>query len=779
MSKKPWLLALLILSLVLVLSACSWNPFKKKAAPAPIESNQPTIPGNNTASSTEENAVAKKFANLDELQKFLADKASSSGISYRGSLEMTAGGAGIMASKAVAPAMAQDTNTSISTALVAGQDYSTTNIQVAGVDEGDIIKSDGNYIYALVYNDLYIVKAQPATDAQIISKITFQSRPADLYISGDRLIIFGMDNQIYTTKLYESFKRRGSFAFLKVFDIADRKNPKVLRDLEFEGSYIDSRLIGNYLYFITNNYSYYAVGEPLLPRVLNNGQLLPEKCDISGNNCYTPDVYYFNLPYDSYNFTSVTAVNINDNNEAIAGQTYLLDGTQTIYASAKNIYLTYTKYLDEYGLQQDMKRALAYDRLSNEEKDKINKIEATENFILSLNEKKAKVSQVIDAFLNTLSDADRQVFDDSLQAHLKEKYAVLADQLEQTYIHKIALDGRKLDYKGFGQVNGQVLNQFSLDENNGYLRVATTKNRSWTSFRSEEEQQSYSNLFVLDENLKLVGGLVNLATTERIYAARFMGNRAYVVTFKQTDPIYVIDLSDPKNLKILATLKIPGFSNYIHPYDENGTKLIGLGRDTEEDAAGNVKIKGIKLSFFDFSDLSKPKESSSYVIGSRYSDSVALYDHHAFLFSRNKNILSLPVSLVEEKDGVPGATTFSGALVFNVNNDKFELKGRIDHSSGGKYNQSDNWNGFNYYDNSVKRSLYINDDLYTFSNKFLMVNSLKTASGTDPLPLEKQIEFNSTPINQSIPMPLSASTGVSGASAGSAGSGSSGQAAIK
>lgn len=750
MFKKTFRFGLLFLALILILSACSLNPFKKKA-PATQNQNQTNIIATSTEPNASDNFLVKKFSNLDDLKSFLETNSSSGS----GNLATFARGesSGAMTGKALVPTMATDNSASISTPQSSAPDYSLTNVQVAGVDEGDVIKTDGTYIYALVYNDLYIIKAEPSAESQVISKLTFKSRPEDLYINGDRLVVFGSDDQIYTTKTYESFRRRNSYTFLKVFDIKDRKNPILLRDLDFEGNYTDSRLIGDYLYFITNNYTYYEPSEPLLPRVLDRGQLIPEKCDISGNRCYAPDVYYFGIPYDSYSFTSVTSVNIKDNNEAINGQVYLLNGTQNIYVSADNIYLTYTKYLDEYSLQQDIKRELVYPRLSQIDKDRIAKIEATENFILNKNEKKAKVTQIIDQFINSLSDDEAKTLDDSLQTMLKQKYLELAKQLEQTLIYKVGIKDGKMEYKAMGEVTGQVLNQFSMDENKGYFRIATTKNRTWSSFQSAEQQQSYSNLYVLDENLKVVSGLENLATTERIYAARFMGDRAYVVTFKQTDPIYVIDLSNPQDLKILASLKIPGFSTYIHPYDENGNKIIGLGRDTEEDANGNVKIKGVKLSLFDFTDLSKPKETSSYVIGNQYSDSVALYDHKAFLFSKSKNLLAIPIALREEANGIPSKLTFGGVLVFDINNDKFELKGRIDHSDGGQYNQSDYWDGFNYYDNSVKRSLYINNDLFTFSNKFLMINSLSAATGTEALSLIKKIELStSTPVNIVTPL---------------------------
>ena len=209
-----------------------------------------------------------------------------------------------------------------------------------------------------------------------------------------------------------------------------------------------------------------------------------------------------------------------------------------------------------------------------------------------------------------------------------------------------------------------------------------------------------------------------------------MGDRVYLVTFKQTDPLFVISLKDPTKPAVLGALKIPGFSNYLHPADKDGNKLIGLGRDTEETAGGGVKVKGLKLSLFDFTDLAKPKELDSYLIGDASSDSIALSDHKAFLYSESKNLLAFPVVLREN-----GNLNFAGSFVFTIDKDRLKLKGRIDHSAAGHYAQADYWDGYGYYDNTVKRSLYINDDLFTFSNKFLKVNSLTDLSEIKSLEL--------------------------------------------
>ena len=295
---------------------------------------------------------------------------------------------------------------------------------------------------------------------------------------------------------------------------------------------------------------------------------------------------------------------------------------------------------------------------------------------------------------------------------------------------------------------GSVLNQFSMDEDNGYFRIATTKNRTFSRF-SGETYDPYSNLYVLDQDLKIVGQVDHLSPGERIYSARFMQNRAYLVTFKQTDPLLVIDLHDPQNPTVLGLLKIPGFSNYLHPYDE--TTLIGFGKETEEDEYGGVIQKGVKLSLFDVSDVLHPKERAHYVFGDRGSNSIALYDHHAFLFSKDKELLVVPVdiqngeTIVSPLKGIstnilpaPFPSRFRGAAVFHITKEDISLTGKVDHADEKTDNEfNEYWYGYNYYDTTVKRSLYIDNTLYTLSDKYLKLNQIEDLKPIKTVELKK------------------------------------------
>ncbi|MBI2575377.1 beta-propeller domain-containing protein, partial [Candidatus Woesearchaeota archaeon] len=298
---------------------------------------------------------------------------------------------------------------------------------------------------------------------------------------------------------------------------------------------------------------------------------------------------------------------------------------------------------------------------------------------------------------------------------------------ESTTINKIEISNGKTDYKGKATVPGTVLNQFSMDEYKGYFRIATTKGNIW----GEGENAAKNNIYVLDEGMKLVGKVEDLAPGEKIYSARFMGERAYLVTFKKVDPLFVIDFQDPYNPQVLGKLKIPGYSDYLHPYDEN--HIIGIGKEAIEAEEGNFAwYQGIKLALFDVSDPENPKEISKFSIGDRGTNSEALSDHKAFLFDRKKNLLVMPILLAEiDKSRYAGGEVplyaygdfvWQGAYVFSLDTEKgFELKGRVSHVEDESLKKS----GY-YYKSlySVKRSLYIGNVLYTVSDGMIKANDL-------------------------------------------------------
>ncbi len=657
----------------------------------------------------------KKFANIEELRAFLEDRVKESGYGYgRGML----GDISVMKSDFAESEQLAPSQTTA--------DYSRTNIQVEGVDEGDIAKTDGEYIYTISGNTVAIMKAYPAEEAEIISKITFGSSPQGLYIIGKRLAVYGYDNRVYAAEQKVGpgiavmpgpiIRPGSSFTFVRIFDISDPRNPKEARDLSFEGNYTSSRMIGDYLYFVTASYNnMYRISddESPLPQILEKGR------PVASSNGQIPDVYYFNFPYQSYNFTTVSAINVAQDSVPETREVYLLDSTQTLYVSPQNLYFTYTKYLNEYEVGMEIARDLVQSRLGEKDRDRIKKIDESDSDVLSREEKSQKINAVIERYMARLPETEQSALNDEIERTVKQTYQNIARELEKTVIHKIGLNGSELKYQTFGEVPGSVLNQFSMDESGGYFRIATTKNRSWSIFLDDiaSERDSYSNLYVLDSDLKTVGSIERLAPGERIYSVRFMQGRAYLVTFQQTDPLFVIDLSTPTSPRVLGELKIPGFSQYLHPYDD--TALIGFGRDTEARNDGGVIQKGLKLSLFDVSDVLAPREVDTYVFGSSSSYSRALDDHHAFLFSRDKNLLVIPfedyeIIAKQELQIARGEPVISapsrGASVFSVTKDGFSLKVNISHGSD--------------YNSAIVRALYIRDNLYALSDSYATIHAL-------------------------------------------------------
>ena len=282
-----------------------------------------------------------------------------------------------------------------------------------------------------------------------------------------------------------------------------------------------------------------------------------------------------------------------------------------------------------------------------------------------------------------------------------------ARQNNETTIYKISIDKTAVKMTAQGKVPGSVLNQFSMDEHDGHVRIATTEGSAWGTTAN-----SKNHLFILDENLEQVGAVNDLAKGERIYSARFMGDKAYLVTFKETDPLFVIDTKDPTAPKVLGELKIPGFSNYLHPIGEN--HLLGIGYDTEvkmEEGSKEpvVYTNGMKLSLFDVTDFNKPKEQQAVVIGGRGTNSPVQYDHKALFRDPRQNYYGFPVTIyspTDEEEQLKYEGT--GAHIYKVTPKGIELVADMIEKARPGEQYEDSYN-------VVQRLLYIDDELFTVS----------------------------------------------------------------
>ncbi len=283
----------------------------------------------------------------------------------------------------------------------------------------------------------------------------------------------------------------------------------------------------------------------------------------------------------------------------------------------------------------------------------------------------------------------------------KEAEKFLPRYKTETNIYKFALDNGKIKYQTEGKVDGEIVNKYALDEYKDGFRIATTTGKSW-----DEKNPQENHLFILDNNLDEIGAVKNLAKGEKIYSVRFAGDRAYIVTFKNVDPLFVIDTADMKNPKLLGQLKIPGFSTYMHILDEN--HILGFGSDAFE-KDGRTQTGGLKISLFDVTDPANPKEDKSEIIGKQGTYSELEYNPKALMISLKKGIFAFPIDVC---GNTPYASTFSGAYVYNVNKDDFSYKGNILKSKKEDYG----------YD--INRILYIGDYLYSVSNKNVIITKL-------------------------------------------------------
>ena len=546
-------------------------------------------------------------------------------------------------------------------------DYSETNVQVEGVDEPDMVKTDGTYLYVLADQVLYILRANPAVNATILSKITFENDEyiTEFFINGNYLIVFGGSHNypilyrgiekdvISTEEVSVDESWSVSSSIIKIYDTSNKLNPELVKDIEIDGNYQDSRMIGNYVYVVSSESTYYFFRYEYKNYTLN----VPE---LSINNVSkkipSSEIYYIDSPEIVDTMTHIISINLDD--LSVNEKSFLIGVSENMYMSKNNIYLVYTNY--EYF---------------------------------------------------TTSPRD------------------FGSYREYTVIHKINVDQGEITYINKNEVPGRVHNQFSMDEHNEYFRIATTSGSSW-----DENNPSRNNIYILDENLDNVSSIEGIAEGEQIYSARFMGDRAYLVTFKKIDPFFTIDLSDPFNPKIMGYLKIPGYSDYLHPYDEN--HIIGIGKDTVVANEGDfLWHQGVKIALFDVSDFENPVEVDNMIIGDRGTDSPALFDHKAFLFDREKELLVFPISLYEisdetksQYDEIPpyeyGEFTFQGAYVLKLNLDGFSYRGRITHISEEDKIEQQKWWYWRESSSYISRSLYIDDVLYTISNKMVKMNSL-------------------------------------------------------
>tara|TARA_B100000686_G_scaffold11330_1_gene11258 strand:- start:63 stop:2141 length:2079 start_codon:yes stop_codon:yes gene_type:complete len=571
-------------------------------------------------------------------------------------------------------------------------EYSTTNIQEAGVDEPDIVKTDGRRIIALVDNTLHVIDA---TGKRLHQLGEFQFKKfwaQDMFLSGDRVVVFGQMHD--TTPLLRSIHPQpGWYSPITTLISVDisKKKPRITRRLHIDGSYISSRLVSNAARIVIqsnptglewvfpNGSGLRAEREakeqnrqlikestidnwvPWFALEDSEGQLLKEGTLTTCERIYHP------ASNSGLQMLNIVTVDLGEElfETQLASTSVLADG-QTVYSSTNNLYVATTEWFDERQLR---------------------------------------------AARETSSDQPPTI---------------------KTRIHKFDIsDPTNTLYRSSGQVIGTVLNQYSMSEHNDHLRVATT-NHGWWSPQPEVTSESFVTVLKeTDGGLSEVGRVGNIGKGERIYAVRFLGDIATVVTFRQIDPLYTIDLSQPESPKVLGELKIMGYSAYLHPITDN--LLLGVGQD----ASDIGQRLGTQVSLFDISDLSKPIRVDQWQLPGGTSE--IEYNARAFLYWPNESLFVLPITT--HQITTPGGDAFSGAIALELIGQTLGERGRITHLKSDpkvtcqrwleeredetEIERQHCWADFDWR-GTIRRSLVIDDEIHSLSSLGLLTSDLKT-----------------------------------------------------
>ncbi len=553
------------------------------------------------------------------------------------------------------------------------KDYSTTNIQVENVDEADIVKTDGDYIYSISEDNVIITDVKDPKQPKVVATIQSEDDdiPEDIILYKDKLVVISAKGN--QTQRYYYNNRMNTV--VKIYNITSREKPVLTKSYEMYEPYYTSRCIDNVLY------------------VISSGNLRKEDDEIVVG--YNEDNMEKEMSIDKIKYlkdvkttkqTLISTVDLNNETADIKLDSYLMN-ISNAYVSENAIYLLNQKY-------------------NNDSKIPI---------------------KLLFGFKGVFG--------------LEDYYEMDSESGYYTEIYKFDIK-ENVEYKAKTKVKGKTINQYSLDEKDNHLRIALYDNDG-------------SRVAIFDEDLKQIGISDNVAKGEKMYSSRFIGDKVYFVTYKTIDPLFVMDLSNETKPKVLGKLKIPGYSTYLHPYDEN--HIIGIGMETKEiinrNSNGKVisttaKVVGMKMALFDVSNVNSPVQISSVVIGDSRTTSAILTNPKALLFSKEKSLIAIPVNNYSQDFEVTSSNNYEtminnytkygkpynaeGYFVYNINvQDGFKLKGVITHEKT---------NATYYYSNSkLLRGLYIDNNLYTVSETMIKVNELDSLKAVGELKL-KNIE---------------------------------------
>lgn len=590
------------------------------------------------------------------------------------------------------------------------EEFSETNLQVAGVDEADFIKNDGSNIYMLVGSKFIIIDAWPPENAHIVSEYNIQGTPGKLFVSNGRAVIYSSLEKMNDYPYYDTeecthgydcqFTGDGNNLKMTILDISNVNQPNILRELYFDGAYINSRRIDQSVYTII------LFPEPVVEGVVYDPGL---------NYCnYHWDDWWWYAPYPDWdvekNYTDEELIAIFENLKEKNRQLIMAADVSDIQPKVRDIQYVNGKPVEQEKLLSDI-----------------------DDIHFSSQQDGSQFLTIFSIDINDLASQQAEsvigkpgaVYASSSACYVATRHSAYgipwfskgwATSEEMTTIHKFELKKTpaKTAYAGSGVVKGRVLNQFAMDEHNGFFRVATTSGY----LPSPETHSTLSVLKPLSSgDLDTVGTIDHIAPTEDIRSVRFNGDQGFIVTFKKTDPLFVLDLSNPEDPTITGELKIPGFSTYMHLMDKD--HILSIGYDSQEQGSF-AWFQGILLQVFDISDMQNPTLIHKEIIGTRGTSSEAATNHLAFNYFRPKNLLAIPMAICEGGSGgsYGDTMTFNGLMLFKTTvANGFDYLGGVDHEIKGSC-----YNWWTNSDSAVKRSIFMDDYVFSVSDKDIRID---------------------------------------------------------
>ena len=524
--------------------------------------------------------------------------------------------------EAAAPVPAADSN---------GVDYSGTNVQVKGVDEADILKTDGNYIYYVAGNQLNILKPDGA-NTKLLSSTPLSSNDSwwgynsEMFLLGNRLMIITQSfNTVWVNDPNGGYESNTDQTSAVIYDISNPAKPVQVVSLGQSGNYVSSRMIGDYVYLVTSQYIYSPVkGTPIT--------YIPATSDGVESKLLQPTDLFVGPNPQSAAYTVIGSINLKSGASFTSAKA-VFGGTSELYANADHMLLAFSRYEEEV--------------------------------------------------LPIAPDKDG-------------KNVQITNSSSSTDLVLLGLSEGQITKLASGNVPGNLLNQFSMDEFKNVIRIVTTTN-SWQQRiytdgvdTYESDNTSANALYTLDLDLKVLGKIENLAKDEFVKSVRFDGAIGYFVTFRQTDPLFAVDLSNPAYPRVLDALKIPGFSEYLHVFKDN--LLLGIGYNADENTGA---MQGVKLSMFDTADKANVKEITTAKVDASWT--VVGSNHKAILVDAEKNLIAFPAD--------------SNYYIYRYTQDKgFELLARV-----GMTADLSSWN---------LRGMFIGDYFYVLGDSGITVISL-------------------------------------------------------